>query len=161
MGNPISLDQAINTTEKNLSLYKFVLEKVPDAKVHNGPYYNGFSAKSVNSSYTNFEFVKSGRALYVIPYLELDFPYENSIHKIRVNSSPRASRLAYISFSREFRKSIIKFSRLKFNLKNNKFKEEMLNSCMVEIINYVKQFSNLSIDDKNLDPKLKKLLLFI
>ena len=159
MAQPKEISQAIKDLEKKVEIYKFVLEKIPDTKVHNTKEYEGFSSKTVNSIYTKFEFVEAYSSLYVIPYIELDFLYNDKIEKIRVNSSPRINRLAYMRYSRGIKKSI-NFSRLNFNLKNNKFKEDMINACHSRILAFIQKHPGCQINDKYLDTRLKKLLLF-
>lgn len=150
--------QAINDLEKKLALYKFVLEKAPDAKLHYTWF--SFSAKSVNSNYTKYEIVKRHLSYHVVPYLELDFEYLGKIEKIRINSSPRSSRLVYINHDRNKGKRVIKFSRLAINLKNNNFKDDMLDSCRIAILDFIKTHPGFELDKKYLEPRLKKLLLF-
>jgi len=160
MGQPKIISKAIQDLEKLLAIHKFVMEKIPDAKSHNLTSYHGFSAKSVNSSYSNFEFIKGNHVLYVMPFIELDFEYNGIKEKIRVNSSPRIKRLAYVKYSREKNCNIIYFSKLKINLKRNKFKDDLLNACIINILSFIKEHPNHILDEKNLDIRLKKLLIF-
>ena len=160
MGQPKKISKAIYDLEKILTIHKFVMEKFPDAKSHISPTYFGFSAKSVNYNYSNFEFIKGNHVLYVMPYLELDFNYNDKVEKIRINSSPRSNRLAYVKYSKEKKCNIIHFSKLKFNLKNHKFKADMINSCILNILSFIKEHPNHILDEKNLDPRLKNLLIF-
>lgn len=160
MGQPKLLNQAILDLEKTIAVYKFVKEQVPDARVHSTSYYHGFSAKSVNANYTNFEFIKGYNTMFVVPYKELDFDYNGTIEKIRINSSPRSNRLVYTAYSRLERQTTIKFSRLKFNLKNNNFKEDMLSACRLKILEFIQEHPGYKLDTKHLEPRLKKLLLF-
>lgn len=152
--------QGIESLEKTLAIYKFVNEKVPDTKIHNSIYYPGFSAKSVNSIYTNYDFVKGYDTLWVIAYLELPFEYNGVVETIRVNSSPRSNRLVYVTYDRFHKQKVIKFSRIKINLKNNNFKEDMLNACRVKILEFIKERPGYRLDTKHLEPRLKKLLSF-
>jgi hypothetical protein len=152
--------EGIEDLEKRLAAYKFVNDNIPDAKIHSSYSYHGFSAKSVNSSYTGFDFVKGYEALWVIPYLELDFEYNDKSEPIRINSSPRSSRLVYASYDRMHKQKVIKFSRLNINLKNNNFKEDMLNACRVKILEFIKERPGYKLDSKHLEPRLKKLLMF-
>lgn len=160
MGQPKTIDKAIVDAEKGLAVYRFVKQNIPDAKVHYTPYYHGFSAKSVNTNYSNFDFIKGHNVLFVVPFLELDFEYNSVLEKIRINSSPRSNRLVYVRYDRINRQRTIKFSRLSINLKNNNFKEDMLNACRVKILDFIKEHPNHQLDTKHLEPKLKKLLLF-
>jgi hypothetical protein len=160
MGQPKNIDQAIIDLEKSLFIYKFVKEKIPDAKVHNTQYYHGFSARTVNSNYTNFEFVKGYHTLFVVPFVELEYEYNGLQDYVRVNSSPRSSRLVYISYDRNLKQKVIRFARLKINLKNNNFRDDMLNACRAKILEFIKEHPDCKLDTKHLEPKLKNLLLF-
>ena len=158
MKKKTSINDLIFDLEKKLALCKFILNQVPDAKVHN--YGHGFSAKSVNLNYTNFEFIQGYNTIYVVPYLELIFEYNGSSQKVRINSSPRSSRLAYVTYDLGRKGYVLKFSKLAVNLKKNKFKEDMLNDCRIQILNFIKKYPNHTVDYSHLDPKLKKLLCF-
>lgn len=160
MGKPKNVDEAILDAEKTLQIFNFVKSKVPDAKVHFTTYYNGFSAKSVNSSYTNFDFIKGYNVLFVVPFLELNFEYNGACEKIKINSSPRSSRLVNIYFDQLSKNRVISFSRLSINLKNNNFKGEMINECRIKILEFIKEHPGCGLDTKHLEPRLKKLLLF-
>ena len=160
MGQPKKISKAICNLEKILAIHKFIMDKFPDAKSHISSNDFGFSAKSVNNNYTNFEFIKGNHVLYVMPFIELDFEYNGVLEKIRINSSPRASRLAYIKYSKDKKCSIIHFSKLKFNLKNNKFKNDMINHCIINILSFIREHPNHILDQKYLDSRLKKLLIF-
>ena len=155
-----NIKESILETEKKLALYKFVLEKCPDAKVHDSTGFNGFSSKSVNSNYTNYEFIHGYHSVYVVPYLELDFKYNDNLHKVRINSSPRSNRLVYLRYDSMVKGHVIKFSRLSFNLKNNNFKSDMLNDCRVRILEFIKDHPKYQIDYRHLEPRLKKLIMF-
>lgn len=160
MGLPKPISKAIEDAEKVLATLNFVKDKIPDAKFHQTNYYKGFSAKSVNANYTNFEFIKGFNALYVVPFIELDFEYNGNMEKIRINSSPRSNRLIYITYSREHKQRVINFSRLNLNLKNNNFKDDMLNACRIKILDFIKDHPEHKLNQKHLEPRLKKLLLF-
>lgn len=156
-----NIHESIEDLEKKLAMCKFVKECLPDAKLHTNQFVTfGFSSKTVNKNYTKFDFVKTPNALYVVPYIELDFEYNGELEKVRVNSSPRSNRLAYVSWSSDYRSRVIKFSNIRLNLKTNKFKEDMLNACRLQIVNFIQNNREYKLDQKNLDPRLKKLLLF-
>lgn len=155
-----SISEGIENLEKTLAIYKFVEKHVPDAKLHGNQYFSGFSSKSVNLNYTGFEFVKGYSAMWVVAYLELPFEYNGKIETVRINSSPRSNRLVYVTYDRYSKSRIIKFSRLNINLKNNNFKDDMLNACRIKILDFIKERPGFKLDTKHLEPKLKKLLLF-
>jgi hypothetical protein len=153
-----TLTQTITEMEYDVAKYKFVLANFPDAKLHAGWGSPHFSSKSVNTNYTNFDFVKSAYLLTVLPYSLLTFEYNGKIEDIKIHSSPRTSRLARVSWKND--KRVIKFSRLSINMKNHNFKEDMLNSCRTHIMSFIKDNSKLELDTKHLEPRLKKLIVF-
>ena len=108
----------------------------------------------------NFEFVKGYHTLFVVPFVELEYEYNGLKDYVRVNSSPRSSRLVYISYDRNLKQKVIRFARLKINLKNNNFRDDMLNACRAKILEFIKEHPDCKLDTKHLEPKLKNLLLF-
>lgn len=136
-----------------------------------------YSSKTVNQNYTNLEFIRSYQSLRVKPYLILDFNYNGKSEKIKIQSNPRTSRLAYISrkytedqdqnnvvMSSKFRTKqltyMLNFSKVAINFKNNNFNENMLNECRLEILEFMKKYSKYKINTKHMDPRLKKLMAF-
>lgn len=157
------IDLAIKNLENNLNLFKAVQEKYPDTKIQyvKNNIFKGFLSKSVNNIYTNYEFIEKSNMITVAPYVNFTFTHNDKIENIKIHSIPRYSRLVYIKYNYTTRKNAICFSRLNFNLKNNNFKEDMLNDCRIKILDFVKKHSSLKLDKKHLDPKLDKLLSFI
>lgn len=152
------LSKKVEEMEHEIAKHKAVLEKFPDAKLH---YYMGYFSKEVNNQYTAFSFEKQYSGLFVVPYCEVEFTHQNKTEYVKVSSVPRASRLVHLFRDRKNGyKPVIKFSRFTINLKNNQFKEDMLNSCRAEIMNYIKDHPGVPIDKKHLEPRLQKLLLF-
>jgi hypothetical protein len=92
----------IEEAEYELQKMKFVLQKYPDAKYfYDLDYKNktktlGFCAKSINTDYTHLEFLKDSHSLYVMPSIRLTFKYNNKEEEIKIFSSPKQNRLAYI-----------------------------------------------------------------
>jgi hypothetical protein len=148
----------IKELEYDLAKQKAVLAKFPDAKIH---YYSGFSSKEVNHSYTKYFFERRRNGVWVIPYCEVEFEHDGKTENVKVHSKPRANRLVYFGWNGQSHNHIIKFSRIAINFKNNEFKEDMLNSCRAEIMSFIKNNPKYKMDDKHLEPKLKKLLVFI
>lgn len=138
-----------------LARHKKVLDTFPDAKSH---YYSGYSSKTVNQCYTSYIFESDNWGLYVLPRYELDFNYEGQEETIKISSSPARNKLAYLSWRND--KKIIRFARFAINQKNHQFKEDMLNACKAEIMLFIKNNPGYQMDDKHLEPRLKKLLLF-
>ncbi len=163
MAKPKFLEKALeDTIKKNdytIAKYKFILCHFPDAMINND-WYPDFSSASVNAQYTKYEFEHAWRSVNVIPYCELDFIYEGQLEIIKIHSKPKRKRLAYKSFKRINDKPVIKFCRIALNLKNNNFKDDMLNDCRTEIMKFIQKHPNHHLDTKYLEPRLKKLLLF-
>ena len=147
----------VKELEYDLAKQKAVQAEFPNAKVH---YFAGFQSKLVNQNYTKFEFEKKYSGLFVLPYCEVKFTFDGKTEIVKVHSAPKANRLVYLQWSRELRDYIIKFSRVAFNLKNNQFKDDMLNSCRAEMMSFIKNNPGHKMDDKHLEPRLKKLLVF-
>lgn len=153
------LTQSIQDAKYTLAKYEAVAKAFPDARIHETDTPHSFSSKEVNQVYTKLDFNSSYYKLVVIPYAEVEFEYEGKTEMVPVYSSPKYNRLAYIPWRRSGEK-IIKFSRVTFNLKNNNFKDDMLNDCRVAIMNFIKKNPGHALEEKHLEPRLKKLMLF-
>lgn len=154
-----SLEQTIKHTKRTLARYEAVIKTFPDAKIHETYFPHSFSSKEVNQNYSKLKFETKYNRLVVMPYSEIYFEFEGNIETVIVHSSPKYSRLAYIPWTRD-KEKIIRFSRVAINLKNNNFKDEMMNDCRVAIMNFITSNPNHKLDSKHLEPRLKKLLLF-
>lgn len=154
-----SLEQTIKNAKRTLARYEAVIKVFPDAQIHETYLPHSFSSKSVNQNYSKLQFETRYSRLTVMPYCEIDFEFEGNTETVIVHSSPKYSRLAYIPWTRNGEK-IIRFSRVSINLKNNNFKDEMMNDCRVAIMNFVKNNPGHKLDDKHLEPRLKNLLAF-
>lgn len=158
------IGEVVSNLETHLDMLKFVKSHFPDAKmtlpymttIYDKIWKPNFNSKSVNLVYEKFIFQTQYQTLYVIPYVELT--YNDEI--IKVHSAPQKSRLAYINYVRTGLKRTIRFSRLAINMKNNNFKDDLLNEARVEIVNFIKANPDCNLDTKHLEPRLKKLLAF-
>ena len=167
-----NLDEQFAQIDYITKKLEFMKEQVPDIQAK--PYNDlvalnpKFSSASVNQNYTAIEFKKSFDTLYVSPYLLVDFTYNGVTESIKVNSNPRASRLAYVT--RYHTKGIngtfkgverqIHFSKIQVNFKNNNFNSDMLNDCRIKILEFINKYPNYKINTKHLDEKIKKLMAF-
>jgi|SRR5579859_2691551 len=144
--------------------YKHIQEKFPNCTVHDPRSYQNihtsYSSNLVNAQYTNFDFTRGWNTLYVEPYIEIPFEYNGTQELIKINSSPRRKKLAHFTYRRSSvsNKRIMRFFRLKLNLKNNNFKEDMFNHCRSEILKFIRDCPNCELDTTHLDPSLKKLI---
>lgn len=159
MSKPRPIVDLVKETEYTLAKYKAVHAAFPDARCN---YYVEFNDKSVNQKYTQYSFEKSYNGLYVIPYCEVQLEHDGKEEIIKVHSQPRRNKLVHLTWRTDptSKKRIMKFARVSINMKNNNFKEEMLNSCKAEIMLFVKDHPGYHLDTKHLEPRLKKLLLF-
>lgn len=157
-----TISDHVADTELLLAKYKLVQEKFPDATMC---YYdpNRYASKKINTEYTQLEFVPSSWNLTVSPYTELKLEHKGKIEIIRIDSLPRRNRLVTVSWrvDKATNKRAIRVSRFAYNLKKNHFNEELLNKCRVEVMQFIKNTADVSLDTKNLEPRLKKLLMFL
>jgi hypothetical protein len=160
MSRSKALTQSIKEMEKTLAKYNAVLKAFPDAKIHETYMPIKFSSKEVNQKYDKLTFSSNYNTLRVMPYCEVLFEWEGQTETIIVNSSPKYSRLAYIPWRRKSNEMVIKFSRLSINLKNNNFKDDMVNDCRVHIMKFIQNNPKCKLDEKYLEPRLKKLIIF-
>ena len=154
-----TLEQSVKETKRTLAKYEAILKAFPDARIHETYHPNSFSSKEVNQNYTNLKFETKYSRLIVMPYSEIEFEFDGITEMAIVHSSPKYNRLAYIPYMRG-KEKVIRFSRVSFNLKNNNFKVDMMNDCRVAIMNFIKDNPGYQLDQKHLEPRLKKLLLF-
>jgi len=153
------LTHYIQEYEFKLAKLKAVQDAFPNAKTD---FYLDFHDPSVNQNYTNYSFERSYNGLFVVPYCEVKFTYNNKEEITRVHSIPRRNKLVHLTWRRDpgSKKRIMKFARMAINMKNNKFKDDMFNACKAEIMSFIKDNPNYILDTKHLEPRLKKLLLF-
>lgn len=151
------IGDTVRDLEYQLAKQKAVQAEFPQAKVH---HFAGFQSKIVNQNYTKFDFVQKYSSLYVLPYCEVQFEFDGKTEIVKVHSMPKANRLVYLQWNRDIRNYIMRFSRVAINLRNNQFKDDMLNRCRAEIMTFIKNNPGVTMDDKHLEPRLKKLLIF-
>ncbi len=161
----LTTDEKTAYMEYNLAKIKFVKSLYPDISYQSyfseGKEKLFFSSKDVNSTYQKYEFIGSNRySIGIKVYSELEFDYNGNKETIRIESLPGSCRLAYQRWDYYTKKSIIRFSRLTFNMKKNNFKEDFMKDCQSRIVEYIKANPGMEIDTKHLNPRLKKLLAF-
>ena len=160
MGKQLTLPDYIAHTEHQLARYKLVYSKYPDAKVISGNS-TVFSSKTVNNDYSKLEFFPNSWQLIVCPYTELTLEHNGITETLKIHSSPRRNRLARVSWRVDKDgKRVMKFSRFLFNMKRNKFREDLFNSCRTAIMDFIQKNPKCTLDTKHLEPRLQKLLLF-
>lgn len=160
------IESAISDIEYASAKYNFVLSNFPDCELQR--YYPDyiskkphFISKSINQKYNRLKFNDNKFELSVIPYFETSFVYKDKCESITIYSDPKKFILAHITDAKDKMTKKISFTKLSAHLKNNDFNDKMLNSCGVNILNFIKKNSGYKIDDKHLEPRLKKLLVFI
>lgn len=163
------IEEVIAEHEEVIARYRFLREKLPDIQINRTSWRVIYSSKSVNSSYTNFRPVTGHSCIYMEPYLEIGYPLPNGEEQIiPVYGSPRKIKLAYLAYPKDpitkgfnyKAKRVIKFCRLRHNLKQHQIKDECFHECRAAIIKFIQKYPTLAMDDKWLDPSLKKLLAF-
>lgn len=153
-----TVEKRVAEIELDLAKHKAILEKFPDAKVNA---WGHFTSKGVNKLYSGFRFEHCANyALYVLPYYNFEFDFNGIPVAVEIGSSPRKNKLAYIDWNYKDNKRIMRFARLLVNIKTHEFKEDMLNSCITEIIKFIQDHPKLKMDKKYLSPRIQKLLLF-
>lgn len=171
------LSMLIPDAEYVAEKYKFVLSHFPDCKLQR--HFTGFISekpifisKIVNQEYTHLIFESNKRRIVVMPHTKLHFEYNGKKEEIIIHSSPKRSILARVMHdkdkaTKQVKKDVngkyirkISFARLSVNLKNNNFDDKMLNDCRAHILKFIQENPGYKIDDKHLEPRLKKLLVF-
>jgi hypothetical protein len=155
---PKNVKDAVFYLSYELAKHSAVLENYPDATVH---YYKGFQSKAVNKVWSGYEFTKSNWGVWISFFYELPFTFDGKSEMVRIFASPRSNRVAYLGWLPQGK--IVRFSRTTFNLKNNKFvtSEKLLTDIKMEITAFIKLNAKYPIDDKHLDPRIKKMLSFV
>lgn len=159
----ISIDDFILSHEYELEKFKFIKSEFSNCKVFKTNKKLFFTSSKVNSIYSNFELKKNYSGLSILPYVDLPFKFDGHDEPVRVYSNPRVNRLLSISYRIDpvVKKRIIKIHKYFINLKKNKFKDQIFKSCGEEILNIISSKPDFHVDYSNLDPKLKKLLMYI
>ncbi len=186
-----SAQELIKLAERAIAKYKFVEKHFPNVIIrgHSDGFINyknpEFVSSSVNKNYTHLEF-ESSYNLYVLPYHELEFDYNDKTEIIKVHSMPKRNVLARLTYRKlniidimnqpstqistnglvipppayKNLERVITFSRFKMNMKSHNFNEKMLKECQIEITKFIQKNADLKLDTKHLDPRLKKMLAF-
>jgi len=157
MARVFLVKDTVKDLEFELAKHKAVQSQFPDAKFR---HYVGFQSKQVNQNYTKFEFERRPRGLFVLPYYEVDFTFNGKTEIVKVYAAPRASRLIYLKWNVALKNYVMKFSRFAINLKNNNFRGDIVNDCRTEVMSFIKNNPSYKLDDRHLEPRLKKLLVF-
>jgi hypothetical protein len=164
-----NIDKIVADQEYWLAKYKFIQSKYPGCNVHNSHRPVTFSSKLVNPKYTNFNISKGYNTLFIEPYLDEEFEYKEVKEMLRVFTFPRRNRLAHIVYPKRADdpkrkdwngKRTIKFTKFKINLDTRNMGDNCWNECRAAIMKFIKDNSNVTLDTKNLDPSLKKLMIF-
>src|SRR5574338_172787 len=113
-----AISEFVNETERTLARYHAVQKEFPNAKVN---MYLEFSDRKVNQLYTNFTFERNYNGLFVVPYCEVQFEYNNQEETVKIHSTPRRNKLVHLTYDTDpvTKKRIMKFARMAINLKNN------------------------------------------
>lgn len=157
---PKLVKEVIADLELDLALKKAVFNKFPDATVTRGVY----SSKLVNRYYNKFAFESNSYSLSVRLRSELDVEYNNRTYIVDVlgtaNQSYRLAHLGSTNPKSPFQYDCIQFANFIKEFKKHKVRDDILNECRVEILEYIRKNPKYKIDETNLEPRLKKLLVF-
>jgi hypothetical protein len=163
------IEKIIGEYEYWLAKYKFLQEKFPRCKVHRTYSPVTFSSNLVNSQYTNFNIETGFNTLFIEAYLEVEFEYNGNKENIKIFTAPRRNKLAHITYPSDptnpkqvnwMGKKIIKFTNFKTNMNNRNINDSCWNQCRAAMMKFIKDNPKCDLDDKYLDPSLKKLLVF-
>lgn len=154
------LPQTVANLELQLTTQKEVLKVFPDATIH---YYNGFQSKTVNKNYTHYDFERNFYSVYFMPYSVVEFDFNGVKQVVKIRSRPHKSRILYKSYQCQDKKDVIRFSRIALNMKTHDFNSNgnILQDIKIEIVKFITANPSLSINDRHLDPRLKKLIAFV
>lgn len=151
------MQDSINDLEFQLNKCKFITEHFPDAHPYGGLY--SFKSKLVNQNYQKIDFYKASYYLDAVTYNQLEFKFNNKKEQIRIYSIPKNFKLIYTRWDKSARKSEHYFSNFEKNIVKNKFNDDILNYCKLAISEWIDQYPNIKVNDKNLSPSFKKMLV--
>jgi hypothetical protein len=170
------ISNLVSETEYELARYKYVLANFPDAQTFgdfskSNTIAYGFKSKSVNSKYNNFTFFKTYGGISVSPFYELEFSFNNKQEIIKIHSMPK--QISLVNRSTIVEKVVVngitakkyinclKFSKFLNSLDKNNFAPDCTNQCRIQILQFIQEHPGDRLIHKNLEPRIKKLLLFI
>jgi len=158
---PQLLKNSISELEINLAIQKAVFNKFPDAKIN---YAGELSSKTVNKEYNRYSFFKSAYGISLKLRYELEVNINGQIHIADIHSdSNREYSILYVTSSESnkyFKLDTIKFPNYIKTFKRCKVRSDIFNECRVEILEFIKKYPHYKIDNSNIEPRLKKLLIF-
>lgn len=161
------LNKRIKNLNYSIAKCEFVKSVFPDVKINVSKSIEGkdwfkFSSKTVNTSYTNYDIEKYYKTINLSLFSELEFVYDGKSEPIKVFSDPEKIKLAKASNYRRNgeRGKYIIFYQFSFSKHIRPLKDEALNKCRNEVMKFIKTYSDYKLDTKNMDSRLKKLLVF-
>lgn len=156
-----TLYDLIDRTKYDIAKHDNIISKLPDATIkyscNNGWWEPVFSSKLANKNFTNYKFIKYDHLLFVRFICELNFKYDGKSEIINITPMPQDIKLCYIS-GFEHGSAIIKLST--FLKRANKYGDQFVNDCRLNIVNFITSHGKCKLDPKNLDDKMKVLLVF-
>jgi hypothetical protein len=163
----IDINNRIENMNYVISKLQFIKSVFPDVKIQtykssDGKDWFQFSSKMVSTNYTNYDIENAYRAINVNLYSELEFVYNGKSEIVKIFSDPKKIKLAKASTYRrngEYGRYII-FYKFSFSKHVSPLKDEALSKCRNAIMMFIKQHTDYKLDTKNLDARLKKLLIF-
>ncbi len=166
-----SIDKMLYKAEYNLAKIKAIKAIFPEALFSSS---SGYADKSVNKEYTNWDFEDNYSGLVALPYYLLSFEFNGKQEDVKIRSIPRRNTMIYKNHTYNWSTNnfgnpvptppssgTLSFSKFFTNMKNREFKEDMLQDCRTRIMKFISDNPKYTLDTKNLDSRLKKLLLFV
>lgn len=162
--------------ELELAKNKVILKKFPDAYYTNDiPAGANYYSKQINKLYNKTVFDSSDYWLNLKLYYQLKFDYNEKEYTVDIQST---SNQSYTLLSTESKwvnpngqdtkfvmKSDIKIMTIRFHdylkdFKKHKVRDDVFNDCSLAILDFIKKHPKYKLNETNLEPRLKKLLVF-
>ena len=169
MATLLNAKDRISELEYDLAKLKFVESKYPGYKLNYDKKTEQyiFSHKKISSEYSKYNIHYYSGSIALTVYDELDFIFNNEHEKIIIGCIPKICDITTIfndikprkpSEPIEYDRKIVVYN-LKFKSKNPEMRKKMQNILDLEIIKFIKQHSNIKLDE-HIPERIKKLLIF-
>ena len=161
---PKPLKTKIEELEAAAGHLKNIIQQFPDASINSD---GSIHSAMVNQCYNETTFTNTRYYLYMQLFYNHSYALNNKEHSIRIYSKNKQSyRLLSIGFDFTNGKDkkttyTINFADYVKDFKKHKVREgTLIDDCRNEIIAFIKNNPNYKINETNLEPRLKKLLIF-
>lgn len=151
----IYIADEIKELEPKVLKHKEVLNAFPNAVFD--PSLNFYADNSVNKIFTHLEFEQKWKNLVVYAYVKIPVLINNVQEEIKVYALPYERVLVHITWDR----AKIYFNKFPFNIRKHNYIGDIKNDIRKAFLTFVTNNPNVPIDDSNLTPEIKKLILII